>query len=372
MSGNCLIPRDANREGAAAPFPGIDEITLLRERHQRGFPAVPHRFRHHVADLALLPLEVLVGGAGRGDGCRELVVALDRLGGQIGERFQPRAERLDGGFAVVIGTPPWRVVIAPLTQSARRHAQPLDRAIIRIVVESPSHRPAQRSTHAFARVAELFVQPRRKHLVEQRIRLRVGQHRKCRIDPRLDRTLPQQVGAEGVNGADVRFFEIVDRGVEQRAGCRVGGARSLELFAEAQLQFAGSLLAEGDGDDLADGGALVADQRDDPAHELGGLAGAGGRFDDQRLVELARDQLAVFFRGCPALSGAHCAAPARSERRGRVMACPSARRDRRRASRPCGGCGVLPGCRTPPGSRTTRTSSRRAAPPAPRCRWLDR
>ena len=146
------------------------------------------------------------------------------------------------------------------------------------------------------------MQPRRKRFFEQPIGLRVGQHRKRRIDARFDRPLAQQLGAEAVDGADLRLFEVMHGGVEQAAGVRVGRGllpRALELFAQAQLQLAGGLFAERDGHDLADRGALVRDQRDDAADQLGGLAGAGRGFDNQRLVELGGDQLAVLLASLP-------------------------------------------------------------------------
>ena len=56
---------------------------------------------------------------------------------------------------------------------------------------------------------------RAERLVEQPLRLRLGQHREQRIDARLDRTLAQQLGAEAVNGADVRFLERLQRLVQR-------------------------------------------------------------------------------------------------------------------------------------------------------------
>ncbi len=195
------------------------------------------------------------------------------------------------------------------------------------------------------------------------IGLRVGQDRERRIDARLDRPLAQEIGAEGVDGADVRFFEVMHGVVEERARGGVRRrlrARSLELFAQAQLQLAGGLFAERDRDDLADRGALVLDQRDDAADELGRLAGAGGGFDDERLVELRRDQLAILGPRRPPFEV------------GAVTACSSTRRDRRRASRPFGASVSLPGCRTRPGSHTNRRSWPPVAPRARRSRSRDR
>ncbi len=81
-----------------------------------------------------------------------------------------------------------------------------------------------------------------------------------------------------------------------------GAARSSSLFAalegvldalaQAQLQLAGGLLGEGDGDDAVEGGAAGADEGEDAAHEDGGLAGAGAGLEQERGVEVAHDAVA--------------------------------------------------------------------------------
>jgi len=112
----------------------------------------------------------------------------------------------------------------------RVDAQALDRTVFRLVVESPLHRTSQRPTHAFLGVAQLLVQPRQKHLIEDSIRLRIRQDRERRIDARLHGPLAEQIGAEGVNGADVRFFKVVHRGIQQRiAGFAEHGRKELRL-----------------------------------------------------------------------------------------------------------------------------------------------
>ncbi len=63
-------------------------------------------------------------------------------------------------------------------------------------------------------------------------------------------------------------------------GGRAGPARVLRA---AQLQLAGGLLREGHRHDLVDGRPAARDQPHDPLHELGGLAGAGGGLDDERV-----------------------------------------------------------------------------------------
>ena len=81
-----------------------------------------------------------------------------------------------------------------------------------------------------------------------------------------------------------------------------GGPLAIEPFAQSQLEFARGLLREGDGDNLVDRGASFREDPHDPAHELGRLAGAGGGFDDQRLVERGRDQVPRACRVRPCIS----------------------------------------------------------------------
>src|SRR5207248_9436753 len=69
---------------------------------------------------------------------------------------------------------------------------------------APALAAAQRSPDAFARCRELALEPGIEGLVEQRrSRLARGQVEE-RVDARLDRPLAQEVGAEGVDGADLR------------------------------------------------------------------------------------------------------------------------------------------------------------------------
>src|SRR5262249_34139690 len=115
-------------------------------------------------------------------------------------------------------------------------------------------------------------------------------------DARFDRPLAQEVGAEAVNRAQVGFFEALDGLLETSCGiaARCGlDACALELFAQPQLQLAGSLLAERHRDDLRDLGPARLNQADDAPDELGRLAGPGSGFDDQRVVERLADQMTI-------------------------------------------------------------------------------
>ncbi len=227
-------------------------------------------------------------------------------------------------------------MIAPLAQVAGGRAQALDRTVFGFVAKAPLDGPPQRTPHAFLRITELRVEPRRKRFFKDPFRLRVGQHRKRGIDPRFDGAFAQQLGTEAVDRADLRFFEVMHGGVEQPAGVGIGRGflpRALELFAQAQLQLAGGLFAERDGNDLIDRGALVRDQSHNAANQLRRLAGAGGGFDNQRLVELAGDELAVLLatlalRGVEGLHGIFLSA----SRSAKSFA--SLRRVRRSSSRP--------------------------------------
>ena len=187
-------------------------------------------------------------------------------------------------------TRPRRREITPLRQVPRRLAQPIDGPLV-----AAEGAAAQRAAHAFRRIRQLFLQPAAERLVEQPPGRGLGEDLEQRVDPGFDRPLAQQVGAEAVNRADVRFLEPLERLVEPGpplgAGRR-GRARAIETLAKPQLQLAGRLLRERHRDDLADVGAPFGEDRDDPADELGRLAGAGRRLDDQRVVEGGRDRVA--------------------------------------------------------------------------------
>ena len=70
-------------------------------------------------------------------------------------------------------------------------------------------------------------------------------------------------------------------------------SRLFEGFAQPELQLAGGLFREGNGDNLGDLGPAGFDDADDAADQLGGFAGAGGGFDDERIVERRCNLLAI-------------------------------------------------------------------------------
>ena len=214
-------------------------------------------------------------------GCRVSAATLVELGQRL----------LDLSLALERRPRPGGGEVAPLRELPGRLAQAIDGAVL--AAEGRYDASARRTPSR--RVGQLLLQPAVERLVEEPRRRRFGEHREQRIDARLDRPLAQQLGAEAVDGADVRFLESLERSSSRvrRVGIGAGiRARPLEPLAQPQLQLAGRLLGERDRDDLADVRAPLGQDREDPVDELGRLAGAGRRFDDQRVVEAAGDGLA--------------------------------------------------------------------------------
>jgi hypothetical protein len=101
---------------------------------------------------------------------------------------------------------------------------------------------------------------------EQPLGLGLGEDREKGIDARLDGTFAQQLGAEAMDGADVRLFERGQRLVER-------------------LQFTRRLLGERHRDHVGDASLAAGQQADDAGHELGGLAGSCRGLHDECVVE---------------------------------------------------------------------------------------
>ena len=129
--------------------------------------------------------------------------------------------------------------VAPLGQRAAGAAQPIDRTVaVAAAAETPAalvrrsarRRPSGGSCSASCSQA-------RNARVVQAVRLRLGEHREQRIDARFDRPLAQQLGAEAVDGVDVRFLERLERVLEplphvaSSAASRALAARALRAAA---------------------------------------------------------------------------------------------------------------------------------------------
>src|SRR6185436_11124193 len=93
---------------------------------------------------------------------------------------------LDGGDTIEGRTPPRRVEAAPLGQLAAGFPNPVDRSVGVAAAECWSARPPKRATQSLGWILECVLQPRAEGPLVQPIRLRLGQHRKERIDAGLD------------------------------------------------------------------------------------------------------------------------------------------------------------------------------------------
>ena len=141
--------------------------------------------------------------------------------------------------------------------------------------------------------ARTRLEPALESLVGKSLGLVLGSNLEQRIDPGLDRPLAEKIAAEGVDRADARELEFLER-ASSRSRCSRRCFRSgpLDLAAEAQLHLAGGLLGEGDRDDAVERADARADQRDDAADQRGGLAGSGRRLDEEARAELGQDPAA--------------------------------------------------------------------------------
>ena len=119
-----------------------------------------------------------------------------------------------------------------------------------------------------------------------------------RVDPCLDRPLMKKVAAEGVDRADARKLQFLERAVQPIAFlARRFRPRLLDLAAEAQLHLAGRLFGEGDRDDPVERAGASADQPDDPTDQRGCLAGSRRRLDEEARAELGQDPAACLSVG---------------------------------------------------------------------------
>ena len=229
-----LIARDADGKCRAGSLARPGKVAIVGQRHQRGFPPVVGALGNHVADRATLPLDLDTGGAGGLGVDREVVALLERPRRHLRKILELLGQRLDVAMAIVRRPRPGRGVVAPLAEIARGPAQTLDRAVTLLLLRPPPHGPPKRSPDAVTRVRELLVQPGRERLVENAVGLCFGEDDEGRIDARFDRPLAQQLGAEAVNGADLRFFEVVDRRRQQRRFVRRHALRARAVSSSSR------------------------------------------------------------------------------------------------------------------------------------------
>ncbi len=146
------------------------------------------------------------------------------------------------------------------------------------------------------------------------------EHPHPRRQPRLDAELSEQPARESVQRRDRRHVGVVD-GVaasQQRrlvAGCGRLRGPPLEGDPDARFQLGGRRLGEGDRRDRRQRHAPDQHQVRDAVDELGGLAGAGSRLDEQGPVEpVAADGVPrrLVHDGCAAHPGSSTASDART------------------------------------------------------------
>jgi hypothetical protein len=161
-------------------------------------------------------------------------------------------------------------------QAAPRLAQ--DLALPRRITEA--RLAAQQPADPLGRIGHGLLEPRVEGLVEQPVRRLARGHLEERVDAGLHRPLAQQVGAERMDGPDLRDLQPRQRQREavvlDRGGAR---ARLLQLGAQPQLHLARRLVGERHREDAVEPDA-AADERDDARDQLGGLAGARGSLDN--------------------------------------------------------------------------------------------
>ena len=251
------VARHAVAVGAAPSLTRVGQHAIARQIDEASFPAVVVDVR--VAER-LLQADLVAQPAYRVGPGEERIVSRGGIAREVGALVQQRDHREDRVLAIEGIPRPWRGEIAPFREIPRRPAQPVDRPI----VVPAERRSAERPANALRRTRQLLLQPAAERLVEQTLRSGFGQHLEQRVDAGLDRPLAQEIGAEGVDRADVCFFELrAARGRRARARCRVArwlspaAAFDVEPFAQAQLQLAGGLLRERDGNDLADVGPAL-------------------------------------------------------------------------------------------------------------------
>ena len=215
------VALDAGAVSALAAAPGAPEVPVLREIDRARFPAV------------------VIGHAEAHDGV-DLVRELADRPGIEKERIPRRrgrartARRTRGSCAIA------RPSAASRSNGSRRHAPSKSRHSAssraarrsRSIGPSALSRPSGDHTlrlsarlHARRRILEPLVEPAAKRVGKQALGARLGEHVEQRIHARFDRTFAQQIGAEAVDRADVRFFEPLDRVGQVRVNRRGSAAR---------------------------------------------------------------------------------------------------------------------------------------------------
>ena len=264
---------------------------------------------------------------------------------------------LDLSLAVERISRPRAGEVAPLGELPRRVAQPIDRAVVAAEGRTP-----QRPAHALGRIRQLLLEPSAERIVEQPRRRRLGEHFEQRIDARLDRPLAQQIGAEAVDGADVRLLESRERCVEQRAtrssapaSVRARSSRSRNRSLSSPAAFSVNVTAT----------ILSTSVR--PSARMRTIRPTSSVVLP---VPAAASTTSVSSRCWRSVSRAVGVGQGQISKR--VMASPAARSGRRSSRPACGAGAALRPVRRPGGSRTTCRRAPRAREEESRARWRGR
>ncbi len=280
-------PQDVPAVLVAAPLSRAGEPAIPSQIDQARLPAVQ----------VVLPERLLEPDltAQATDAVRidEQIVALRQwLLGQPRDLVQLVHQPIDFGGAIQRRPPPGMRELAGLGERAAGRSQPVDRAVC--VAAGPGRRGGspQGAPDALGRTVEGLLEPGVKRAGIQLVRLRLGQDDEQGIHAGFDRAFAEQLGAEAVDGVDVRLLQRGQRLLQPSRDDSVGGVGAvfLERLAQPELELAGGLFGERDGHDLHHRRAAAGQHPEDPLHELGGLPGACGGFHDERRVEIRGDR----------------------------------------------------------------------------------
>ena len=182
------------------PFPGAPEVAIPAQVDQQRFGAVEVVGVDQHRQLVARPP-------------RRRGVEIERIA-QAGGFARDRGKRADaGGQALDLRGPlegragPRGLEVAPFGQLPAGRPQPVHRTVgVGVAGDRPARAP-QRPPHALGHLLERGLKPRRERLVVPAPCLIFREHGEQRIHAGLDRMLLEQIGAESVDGADLRFFQ---------------------------------------------------------------------------------------------------------------------------------------------------------------------
>ena len=136
------------------------------------------------------------------------VVARPRArGGKRSELGQLVHQRVDRAVPVEGIAAPGLRKIAVLAKTVHRAAQLLARGL-------PARSASEDAAYALRRIGQNPLEPALESFVRKRLGLFLGSNFEERVDPCLDRPLMEKVAAEGVDRADARELQFLERAVQ--------------------------------------------------------------------------------------------------------------------------------------------------------------